>query len=145
MRYGARDIQPHPMWLFEENYMMLRKLLSGLEPGAWLLSSAIEDDKIDVLIDACGPYTVSVTLRVPLGADDRLLRPLLLKVHVYSDARLAEVRGYQECHHIPPAYAAAAARGFVRDERRQVNHFLYEVLRYCLDRGYAVSCLADAV
>lgn len=145
MRRSVQELQPHPMWLFEENYLMLRKLFAEFEPGTWRLSSAAGGHPLTVDIEHCGPYTSSVMLRMPFGADKRVLRPLTFEVRIYMDARLAEASAYQECRHIPPAYAASAVQGFVRDERRQVNHLLHDVLRYCLDRGYAVSYLADAV
>lgn len=145
MQRNIRDMQPHPMWLFEENYMMLRKLFPDFTPGVWLLSAVGECNVINVSIERCGPYTSSVLLYVPIGDDEQLLRPLTFEVRVYNDARVAEAHAYQNCRNIPPTYAASSVKGFVRDERSQTNRFLHEVLRFFLERRYAISYLADAV
>ena len=118
MRSNSRDLQPHPMWLFEENYLMIRRLFAELRTGLRF-----------VLSTACGRRALQVTV------DD------CSRLRVYHDARLVEVLGYQECMAIPPPYAAESSKGFVRDERKQVNRLLYEVLRHCLDHGYGVTTL----
>jgi hypothetical protein len=131
---SRREQQPHPLWLFEENYLLLRRLLPRLRPGACFvlgggaLRVVVEEDT--------GPYTTHLTLSTPFGGEGQLPPPLRLRVRIYHDARLAEVIGYQDCVHIPPCYAARMAEGFQRDERRQVNRLLHEVLRHCRRHGH---------
>jgi len=142
MRSNSRDLQPHPMWLFEENYLMIRRLFAELRTGLrFVLSTACGRRALQVTVDDCSRYTSTLTLTNPFVADERLLPPLVLRLRVYHDARLVEVLGYQECMAIPPPYAAESSKGFVRDERKQVNRLLYEVLRHCLDHGYGVTTL----
>ena len=143
MRSSGRDLQPHPMWLFEENYLMIRRLFAELRAGfGFVLSATCGRRALQVTVDECSRYTSTLTLTNPFAADERLLPPLVLRLRVYHDARLVEVLGYQDCMSIPPPYAAESAKGFVRDERRQVNRLLYEVLRHCLDHDYAVTAVA---
>ena len=140
MRSSSRELQPHPMWLFEENYLMIRRLFAELRSGVrFVLSSACGRRTLQVTVDEDTRYTSTLTLTKPFGTDERLLPPLVMRLRVYHDAQLAEVLGYQDCTAIPPPYEASAAQGFARDERRQVNRLLYEVLRHCMDHGYGVS------
>jgi len=140
------DSQPHPLWLFEENYLQLRRLFPVFIPGKrYLLSSGSGRNAMQVRVDECGRYTTALTLTRPFEGDEQLLPPLVLQVRVYHDARLAEVTGYQECRNIPPSYKASTANGYLRDERKQVNRLLYEVLTYCRRHGYVVETLSDEV
>lgn len=127
---------PHPLWLFEENYLLLRRLLPRLRPGAcFVLGSDRGALRVEVEEDV-GPYTTHLTLSTAFAGDGQLPPPLRLRVRIYHDARLAEVTGYQDCAHIPPRYAARQAEGFQRDERRQVNRLLHEVLQHCRRHGH---------
>ncbi len=140
MRSTRRDLQPHPMWLFEENYLMVRRLFAELQAGLrYVLSSACGRRALHVTVDDCSRYTSTLTLTNTFAADEKLLPPLVMQLRVYHDAQLVEVLGYQKCTAIPAPYAAESAKGFARDERRQVNRLLYEVLRHCLDHGYGVA------
>ncbi|WP_127476437.1 DUF1249 domain-containing protein [Sulfurivermis fontis] len=133
---SRREVQPHPLWLFEENYLLLRRLLPRLRPGArFVLGGGHGALRVEVAEDA-GPYTTHLTLSTTFAGDGQLPPPLRFKVRIYHDARLAEVTGYQDCAHIPPRYAARQAEGFQRDERRQVNRLLHEVLQQCRRHGH---------
>lgn len=140
------DSQPHPLWLFEENYLHLRRLFPVFAPGTrYLLSAGSARNTIQVRVDECGRYTTTLTLTSPFEGNEQLLPPLVLQVRVYHDARLAEVIGYQDCRHIPPGYKASTANGFVRDERKQVNRLLHEVLAHCRRHGYLAEILSAEV
>jgi hypothetical protein len=132
-----RELQPHPLWLFEENYLLLRRLLPTLHSGArFVLESDTGRHALGVRVDECGPYTSLLVLTTGMAGEGQLPPPMTLRVRVYHDARLAEVIGYQDCVHIPPGYAARMADGFQRDERRQVNRLLHEVLQHCRRHGH---------
>lgn len=133
---SRRKLQPHPLWLFEENYLLLRRLLPRLRPGACFVLGGANSALRVVVEEDTGPYTTHLTLTTPLGGDGQLPPPLRLKVRIYHDARLAEVTGYQDCANIPPRYAARMAEGFQRDERHQVNRLLHEVLQHCRRHGH---------
>lgn len=133
---SRREPKPHPLWLFEENYLLLRRLLPRLRPGTcFVLGGAGGAVRVVVEEDA-GPYTTHLTLTTPFGGDSHLPPPLRLKVRIYHDARLAEVTGYQDCTHIPPRYAARMVDGFQRDERHQVNRLLHDMLQHCRRQGH---------
>lgn len=135
---GRRASQPHPLWLFEENYLLLRRLLPRLRTGACFVLGADEAGQhaLQVVVEEVGPYTAELRLTSSLGGNGQLPPPLQLKVRIYHDAQLAEVIGYQDCMRIPPRYAARMAEGFQRDERQQVNHLLREVLLHCRRHGH---------
>lgn len=133
---SRRKPQPHPLWLFEENYLLLRRLLPRLRPGACFVLGSHSGALRVVVEEDTGPYTTHLTLTTPFGGDGQLPPPLRLKVRIYHDARLAEVTGYQDCAHIPPPYAARMAEGFQRDERHQVNRLLHDMLQQCRRHGH---------
>lgn len=129
--------QPHPLWLFEENYLLLRRLLPRLQPGAcYALGTDGGHHSLRVVVGEVGPYTTELTVTSSLGGEGQLPPPLYLKVRIYHDARLAEVIGYQHCIRIPPSYAARMAEGFLRDERHQVNRLLHEMLQHSRRHGH---------
>ncbi len=132
-----REPPPHPLWLFEENYLLFRRLLPRLQSGlSFVLGADSGHHALHIKVEECGPHTSLLTLTKSLGGDGHLPPPLLLRVRIYHDARLAEVTGYQDCVHIPPGYAARMAQGFQRDERRQVNRLLHELLQHCRRHGH---------
>jgi uncharacterized protein YqiB (DUF1249 family) len=133
---SRRKLQPHPLWLFEENYLLLRRLLPRLRPGACFVLGGDGGALRVVVEEDTGPYTTHITLTTPFAGDGQLPPPLRLKVRIYHDARLAEVTAYQDCAHIPPRYAARQAEGFQRDERSQVNRLLHDVLQHCRRHGH---------
>lgn len=137
-------LEPHPLWLFEENYLLLRRLFPALDSGKRLVYSAgHQPHELQLVVGECSRYTTTFTLTTNFSASDRLMPPQILEVRVYHDARLAEVIGYQTCRNIPPPYAASPDKGFVRDERQQVNRLLFDLLRHCRAQGYTARVESD--
>lgn len=115
-----------PEAIFEELYGLLVLLLPGLGDGIARQPPGLE---IELLEHA--RYTSTFELRHRFEADD-LVPDVGMTVRVYHDARVAEVIAYQGCDRLPPPYAIAGNPRYVRDERRQVNRFLRQILRRSL-------------
>ncbi len=59
-----------------------------------------------------------------------------MRLRVYHDAGAVEVVGYQGCRRIPARYEVESRGPYHRDEKRQVNLLLHELLRYCRRNAY---------
>lgn len=130
----------HPLWMFEQNYLLLRKLMPQMQPGTHMLAHGGAGHALQAEVVQSGPYTTELMFTTAFQVDGKILPPLQLQVRIYHDARLAEVVGYQGCRYIPPAYAVPLGGCFQRDERRQLNRLLHEILWRCL-RGRASARL----
>ncbi len=71
-------------------------------------------------------YTTTLELTRPYP--DALVPDVAMTVRAYHDARVAEVVAYQGCDRLPPPYNTIGNSCFVRDERRQVNRLLRQLL-----------------
>jgi uncharacterized protein YqiB (DUF1249 family) len=137
----------NPMWVFEVNYRLLMKLLPRLDHCAdelWLGCGQGERDLSVKVTERC-KYTTMLSLGMPFSAKGCWLPDLRISLRVYHDARVVEVSGYQGCHRIPPPYAVKAGSIYCKDEKRQINYLLHDLLRYCLRRGYQESSSLSAM
>jgi len=129
-----------PMWLFEENYRLLQRLLPEMEAGGdrYLLASADHDQQaLEVLILERCTYTTIIELHKPFFIDGVWMPDLSMRLHVCHDARLVEVKAYQGCHRIPARYQVDDDHHHYQpDEKRQINHLLHDLLIYCQRNGY---------
>jgi uncharacterized protein YqiB (DUF1249 family) len=110
------------MQLFEELYGMLALLYPGLRLGEIHTSEA---DFAATLVEH-SRYTTTLELNRPYG--ESLVPDVAMTVRAYHDARVAEVVAYQGCDRLPPPYNTLGNPRFVRDERRQVNRLLRQLL-----------------
>jgi len=134
------------MWLFEENYRLMQRLLPEMEAGAdrYLLAAADgAQQPLEVLILERSPYTTFVELNKPFFLDGVWMPDLSMRLRVYHDARAIEVIAYQGCHRIPARYQVDADVRYLRDEKRQINRLLHDLLLYCLRNGYREQRQAD--
>ncbi len=115
-----------PDSLFEELYGLLVLLLPEFGKG-----SVRPPPGLDVTLLERSPYTTTFELRHRFESD-ALVPDVSMTVRVYHDARVAEVIAYQGCNRLPPPYAVHGNPRYVRDERRQVNRFLRQILRHRL-------------
>lgn len=134
------------MWLFEENYRLLQQLLPEMEAGGdrYVL---VSDDEIQqpleiLILERC-PYTTIISLTKPFFTDGVWMPDLRMQLRIYHDARVVEVAAYQGCHRIPARYQVDAHGKYHRDEKRQINLLLHELLRYCRRNGYHEARLPD--
>lgn len=138
----------NPMWVYEENYRLLLRLLPELpeQGGRLMLVSRRVTGDLAVRVLEVNRYTTTIELAKPFAVDREYLPDLSMKVRIYYDAGVTEVLGYQGCDRIPARYQVAGTGRYVRDEKRQVNHLLNDLLRHCrrYDYHYASSDFSRA-
>ncbi len=127
----------NPMWVFEENYRLLMKLLTvDLEAGDDLILAGRDGQQLSLNVAECTPYTSTLVIARSFPGLDTLLPELSMSLRIYYDARVVEVLCYQGEHRIPPRYSVSEHDAFSRDEKRQVNQLLHELLRHCIQNDY---------
>lgn len=125
------------MWVFEENFRLLQRLLPELEQGGdRFVLNAAKGEALELLILERCRYTTMVSLSQPFAIDGEWLPDLSMQLRVYHDARVVEVAAYQGCHRIPARYQVASQGRHHKDDKRQINFLLHDLLLYCLRLGY---------
>lgn len=112
-----------PLQLFEELYGLLALLFPEFRCGVLKTASRAE---LNVALLEHSRYTT--TLSLSRGFGEPVVPDVAMTVRAYHDARVAEVVAYQGCDRLPPPYAVHGDSRYVRDERRQVNRLLYQLL-----------------
>jgi uncharacterized protein YqiB (DUF1249 family) len=125
------------MWVFEENFRLLQHLLPELEQGGdRFVLAGKEGDELELLILERCRYTTVVSLSKPFAIDGEWLPDLSMQLRVYHDACVVEVVAYQGCRHIPSRYQVATHGRHHKDDKRQINLLLHDLLLYCRRLGY---------
>lgn len=126
------------MWVFEENYRLLQQLLPEMEAGGDRYRLAADDGAhaLEVLILERARYTTFIELSKPFYIDGLWMPDLSMQLRIYHDAQVIEVVAYQGCQRIPARYEVESHGRYHRDEKRQVNLLLHELLRYCRRNDY---------
>jgi uncharacterized protein YqiB (DUF1249 family) len=118
------------MWLYESNYRRLRMLMPELFDGAdEFRVAARHNHQLTVRVLEQFPYTSTFDIVHRLGSLGRLPE-LRMRVRLYHDARVAEVVAYQDQRRIQPEYEFPNERMLHKDEKRQANRLLHDLLRY---------------
>lgn len=127
-----------PMWVYEENYRLLQRLLPEMEAGGdrYRLSADDGSRALEILILERCRYTTMIELTKPFYIDGVWLPDLGMQLRIYHDACAVEVVCYQGCRNIPARYEVKHPAPFHKDEKRQVNLLLHDLLRYCLRNNY---------
>lgn len=117
----------NPMWVYERNFALLTGLLPALskEAGGPALFRA-EGERLTISLLEEHKYTALIGLQYSLSREGRLLPDLHMTIRIYYDARLAEVLTYQGLRRMLSEYASGGL--IYRDEKRQANVLLYELL-----------------
>ncbi len=125
------------LWLFEENYRLLLELLAldGGEGGV-LRSAMQEDERLEITVTERSRYTLTIALRKSLSFGREWVPDILMEARLYLDARVAEVLTYQNCRRLPAPYAVQGSVPFHKDEKRQANRLLNDLLEHCLRQGF---------
>lgn len=133
------------MWVFEENYRLLQQLLPEMEAGGDCYRLAADDgaQALEVLILERARYTTFIELSKPFYMDGVWLPDLSMQLRLYHDAAMVEVVAYQGCQRIPSRLDVKPHDPYHRDEKRQVNQLLHELLRYCRRNAYREIRLPD--
>jgi uncharacterized protein YqiB (DUF1249 family) len=126
-----------PLWVFEENYRLLQQLLPEMEQGGErFLLAGKEGEELELLILERCRYTTMVSLTKPFSIDGEWLPNLSMQLRIYHDACVVEVVSYQGCQRIPARYQVARHGRYHKDEKRQINLLLHDLLLYCRRLGY---------
>ncbi|MFO8155501.1 MAG: DUF1249 domain-containing protein [Pseudomonadota bacterium] len=127
---------PATMRVHAANYRMLMRLLGTFPARAGATAVTGEGGgELRVVVLERSPYTSTVRLEHGLGSGSSCLTDVVLTVRAYHDARVAEVIDYQGGGRLEPRYSYPNAAMRLPDEKRQVNRFLEDWLRYCLRLG----------
>jgi hypothetical protein len=126
------------MWVFEENYRLLLQLLPEMEAGGDRYYLAADDgtQPLEILVLERARYTTFIELSKPFYVQGVWMPDLSMQLRIYHDAGVVEVVAYQGCQRIPARYEVESHAPFHRDEKRQVNLLLHELLRYCRRNAY---------
>ncbi len=129
------------MDVFENNYILLRKLVPDLDIIDCAVSSRPLSVDLNLTVLERGPYTTTLALTYHFeDRDDWVAEPDLV-IRIYHDARLAEVlsyqrRGYQLDSTIP---WTPANQGYVLERKWRINRFLQKWLGFCLHQGHSFT------
>ena len=122
--------QRSPMWVYEENYAFLVRLLPFLlenEGNLRVCARHLHAVMEIAILEQC-PYTQTIEIKQIFKHKSPHLPGLSLKVRIYHDAQLAEVISYQGHSRILPKYTYPNKQMFHRDEKRQANYLLNDWL-----------------
>ncbi|MBF7053265.1 DUF1249 domain-containing protein [Halomonas sp. KAO] len=124
------------------NYLRLLRLMGELAPGesreVELVSHGHRVGQLCLKLQERAPYTsiVRVTQR---GILDDYLETPRMRVHLYHDARMAEVTDFQRQRHFHGRYRYPNAQMHQPDEKLQLNRFLGEWLEHGLAHGHSLD------
>ncbi len=128
------------MPLYEANYRKLAELVPDFDGIDHAIILGKQDDlSLHLQIIERFKYTSTIMLSCCSVAENTHVSDPFLKIRVYHDARVAEVLGFQGHVRIQPFYPYPNPKMYQRDEKRQINRFLGELLDYCLLKGYLVN------
>ncbi len=131
--------------IHERNYRLLMRLLSSIEPGPEMGGMTFRDNnRLDIKVIEYTRYTTTLELSKCIGKNGHLLPDLSMRVRAYHDASVAEVIAYQGLVNIPPPYMVRSTGRYQKDEKKQINQLMYELLRLCIT-GEGKSVLSGYV
>ncbi len=134
----------HPMWVYEQNYALLHRLVPGVvsqAEDAVLLAEG--DAQLRFTVQECCKYTLTVSISHNMNLQPAAAADLCLQVRIYRDVGVAEVMGYQGHWRFLPEYAYPNDKMFLPDEKRQTNFLLYELLCHFMAKGCRAVDLPD--
>ncbi|MBQ4832838.1 DUF1249 domain-containing protein [Pseudoalteromonas sp. MMG010] len=133
-----RYIQSLPKYitLCEHNYIRLLKLLPSTQNDSKVRAIKLGNSEFNIKIDSIEKYTqdISITQKSGILAN---FTPLYLTVRLYHDAKVAEIIHHDYHQRIKPSYGYPNPKMHQKDEKYQLNAFLYDWLVACVERGQA--------
>jgi len=122
-----------PMWVYEKNFVLLNALFPDINIADRFEFIPEQSDirfTIEVL-ERCR-YTCMLELRQKLALPENYVQDLVMKIRVYSDARLVEVTGFGGIGQLKPGYAYPNRKMLLKDEKQQANILLHDWLSLVL-------------
>lgn len=127
----GQKLAQNPMWLYEHNYTTLRKLFPKIVLGdALCLQFELEHSSLKIKIKEKNKYTLLLEIYEKFSLTPVWEQGLNMRIRLYTDACLAEVVSYQGRVRFLPKYETPNPKMYHRDEKRQINHLLYDWLLY---------------
>jgi len=130
----------------EANYLRLNKLLLHLQGDECrFMTSRGSQQWLHLLrITERSPYTTTLQLsQVSLQEQPNWLAMPKLTLRLYKDAKLVEVLAWEGHKRLRPRYDYPNQAMYQRDEKHQLNQFLGEWLRLCLEEGHSPNNLTS--
>jgi len=136
------------MWVYEKNYILLRRLLPFLReaPLGTRAVARHEGEQVIVTLIENSPYTQVLALRQDFPEGNSYLQALDFHVRLYDDARVADVVRYRDQRRLRGRYPFPNARMYQPDEKRQSNLLLHDwlcLLHHCrfeIDKACPQAC-----
>ncbi|KAF7765382.1 hypothetical protein PUND_a1047 [Pseudoalteromonas undina] len=131
-----RYIQSLPKYLTlcEHNYVRLLKLLPHEQVIGNVREIKLGHSEFVIHIDDSAKYTLDVSIK-QLNGMLVGIAPLYLTVRLYNDAKVAEIIHHDYHQRIKPSYGYPNPKMHQKDEKYQLNAFLYDWLVACVERG----------
>ena len=133
------------MALYESNFIKLTRLvgeLKKLDPG--YLSVTPGDCDLYLTVNFSSKYTHALTLTYLFEEPEGIVADPDLRVRVYLDARMTEVRGWAAHHRHTVLKNLAQQLNCELDRRWFQNMMLSKWLDYLIDMGHAFSPLSES-
>ncbi|MCF7501642.1 MULTISPECIES: DUF1249 domain-containing protein [unclassified Pseudoalteromonas] len=133
-----RYIQSLPKYLTlcEHNYVRALKLLPKERQIGHVRKVQLGNSTFVVKIDDTAKYTMDISISQETG-NLHVVTPLYLTVRMYHDAKVAEIVHHDFHQRIKPSYAYPNPNMHQKDEKYQLNAFLYDWLVACVENGRA--------
>lgn len=127
---------PKYLTLCEHNYVRLLKLLPSEQIKQSIREVKLGNSEFAVKIDDMAKYTMDVSIK-QLSGMVKGITPLYLTVRLYNDAKVAEIIHHDYHQRIKPSYGYPNPKMHQKDEKYQLNAFLYDWLVACVEHGQA--------
>ena len=125
-------VQLNMMMVYEANYRRLMRLVPDLRSVTGTMISRggdLPDICLDIL-EHC-KYTTTFSLTHHLNIDGKIVPDMEMRIRAYHDAKVAEVIDYQHESRFASYYPYPNPRMRHHFEKRQINLFFSEWLKYC--------------
>jgi uncharacterized protein YqiB (DUF1249 family) len=134
-----RYIQSLPKYLTlcEHNYLRALKLLPNERKEGNTRQVQLGNNQFVIKVDGCAKYTMDISITQLTGML-KGFNPLFLTVRLYHDAKVAEIIHHDYQQRIKPSYGYPNPQMHQKDEKYQLNAFLYDWLVACVESGRAV-------
>ncbi|KPH62678.1 cytoplasmic protein [Pseudoalteromonas porphyrae] len=128
---------PKYLTLCEHNYLRALKLLPSDREVGSARDVQLGNNQFTIKVDGCAKYTMDISIRQLTGML-KGFNPLFLTVRLYHDAKVAEIVHHDYHQRIKPSYGYPNPQMHQKDEKYQLNAFLYDWLVACVESGRAV-------
>ena len=133
-----RYIQSLPKYLTlcEHNYVRLLKLLPRTRTIGSAHAIKLGNSEFNISVDNTQKYTMDISIRQVKGMVNGI-EPLYLTARIYHDAKVAEIIHHDYHQRIKPSYGYPNPKMHQKDEKYQLNAFLYDWLIAVVENGQA--------